>query len=77
MMGTNPLTFSLPTDEEFPFCIDCATSVVQRGKKDEHEVDLLYVTHTATEKAIRDALVDIAKLEDVLQKEPSLIRVED
>ena len=52
-------------------------SVVQRGKKDEHEVDLLYVTHTATEKAIRDALVDIAKLEDVLQKEPSLIRVED
>ena len=32
MMGTNPLVFSLPTDEEFPFCIDCATSVVQRGK---------------------------------------------
>ena len=32
MMGTNPLTFALPTDEEFPFCIDCATSVVQRGK---------------------------------------------
>ena len=32
MMGTNPLTFSLPTDEEFPFCIDCATSIVQRGK---------------------------------------------
>jgi len=32
MMGTNPLTFALPTDEEFPFCIDCATSTVQRGK---------------------------------------------
>jgi len=32
MMGTNPLTFALPTDEEFPFCIDCATSSVQRGK---------------------------------------------
>ncbi len=32
MMGTNPLTFSLPSDEEFPFCIDCATSIVQRGK---------------------------------------------
>ncbi len=32
MMGTNPLTFSLPTDEDFPFCIDCATSIVQRGK---------------------------------------------
>ncbi len=32
MMGTDPLTFALPTDEEFPFCIDCATSVVQRGR---------------------------------------------
>lgn len=32
MMGTNPLTWAIPTDEEFPFCIDCATSVVQRGK---------------------------------------------
>ncbi len=32
MLGTNPLTFSLPTDEDFPFCIDCATSIVQRGK---------------------------------------------
>ena len=32
MMGTNPLTFGLPTDEPFPFCIDCATSIVQRGK---------------------------------------------
>ncbi len=32
MMGTNPLTFSIPTDEEFPFCLDCATSTVQRGK---------------------------------------------
>lgn len=32
MMGTNPLTFAIPTDEEFPFCIDAATSIVQRGK---------------------------------------------
>ena len=32
MMGTNPLTFALPTDEDFPLCIDCATSIVQRGK---------------------------------------------
>jgi len=32
MMGTDPLTIALPTDEEFPFCIDCATSIVQRGK---------------------------------------------
>ena len=32
MLGTNPLTFSMPTDEEFPFFLDCATSVSQRGK---------------------------------------------
>ena len=32
MLGTNPLTFGIPTDEEFPFVIDCATSVSQRGK---------------------------------------------
>lgn len=32
MLGTNPLVFGIPTDEEFPFCIDCATSVTQRGK---------------------------------------------
>lgn len=32
MLGTNPLTFAMPTDEEFPFCLDCATSISQRGK---------------------------------------------
>ncbi len=32
MLGTNPLTIGLPTDEEFPFIIDCATSITQRGR---------------------------------------------
>jgi L-2-hydroxycarboxylate dehydrogenase (NAD+) len=32
MLGTNPLTIGFPTDEEFPFLIDCATSITQRGK---------------------------------------------
>lgn len=32
MLGTNPLTFGIPTDEEFPFVLDCATSISQRGK---------------------------------------------
>lgn len=32
MLGTNPLTFGFPTDEEFPFILDCATSITQRGK---------------------------------------------
>ena len=32
MMGTNPFTFAMPTDEEFPFAFDCATSIIQNGK---------------------------------------------
>ena len=32
MLGTNPLTYGAPTDEAFPFLIDCATSIIQRGK---------------------------------------------
>lgn len=32
MLGTNPLCFGMPSDEEFPFVLDCATSLVQRGK---------------------------------------------
>ena len=32
MLGTNPLTFSMPTDEPFDFVLDCATSITQRGK---------------------------------------------
>lgn len=32
MLGTNPLTFGIPTDEAFPFVLDCATSITQRGK---------------------------------------------
>jgi LDH2 family malate/lactate/ureidoglycolate dehydrogenase len=32
MMGTNPLVFAIPTDEEFPFTNDYATSIIQRGR---------------------------------------------
>lgn len=32
MLGTNPFTFAIPTDEPFPFLLDCATSITQRGK---------------------------------------------
>ncbi len=32
MLGTNPLTFGMPTDEKFPFLLDCATAITQRGK---------------------------------------------
>ena len=32
MFGTNPLTIEIPTDEEFDFCLDCATSITQNGR---------------------------------------------
>lgn len=32
MLGTNPIAFACPTDEEFPFLFDAATSITQRGK---------------------------------------------
>jgi LDH2 family malate/lactate/ureidoglycolate dehydrogenase len=32
MLGTNPLTYGAPTDEQFPFLMDAATSIIQRGK---------------------------------------------
>ncbi|MCL2083744.1 MAG: Ldh family oxidoreductase [Oscillospiraceae bacterium] len=32
MLGTNPLSFGIPTDEPFPFMFDCATSITQRGR---------------------------------------------
>jgi L-2-hydroxycarboxylate dehydrogenase (NAD+) len=32
MLGTNPIAFAAPTDEEFPFLFDAATSITQRGK---------------------------------------------
>lgn len=36
MLGTNPLTFGFPTDEAFPFVLDCATSISQRGKVEHY-----------------------------------------
>jgi L-2-hydroxycarboxylate dehydrogenase (NAD+) len=32
MLGTNPIAFGAPSDEEFPFIYDAATSITQRGK---------------------------------------------
>lgn len=46
MLGTNPLTIGCPTDEEFPFLIDCATSITQRGK-----IEVLARTKTPTSGA--------------------------
>lgn len=43
LLGTNPLTIGCPTDEPFPFLIDCATSITQRGK-----IEVLARTKTPT-----------------------------
>jgi len=36
MLGTNPLVFAMPTDEEFAFTNDYATSIIQRGKIEQY-----------------------------------------
>ena len=35
--GTNPLTLGVPTDEEFDFNLDCATSITQNGKLEYYQ----------------------------------------
>jgi L-2-hydroxycarboxylate dehydrogenase (NAD+) len=32
LLGTNPIAFGVPTDEDCPFLLDMATSITQRGK---------------------------------------------
>ena len=36
MLGTNPLVFGMPTDEDFIFTNDYATSITQRGKIEQY-----------------------------------------
>ena len=36
MMGTNPIVFGMPSSDPFPFVLDCATSVNQRGKIEKY-----------------------------------------
>lgn len=35
--GTNPLTLGVPTDEDFDFNLDCATSITQNGKLEYYQ----------------------------------------
>ena len=51
-------------------------SVSQEGTDARDAVDLIFVTHTACEKNIRGALAELAAMEDMLQTEPTVIRVE-
>lgn len=73
MLGTNPLTFGCPTDEEIPFLIDCATSITQRGKIELYDraekdtpagyaIDDLGNPHTDTKKLLKDLTKGAAAL---------------
>jgi len=73
MLGTNPITFGMPTDEAFPFVLDCATSVTQRGKielydrmgKDIPEgwvIDRQGKTRTDTHQVLEDLVTGQAAL---------------
>lgn len=66
MLGTNPLTFGFPTDEPFPFLLDCATSITQRGK-----IEYFARTGKDTPKGMvldrqGEAMVDSPKILDAL-----------
>jgi L-2-hydroxycarboxylate dehydrogenase (NAD+) len=45
MMGTNPISIGIPTDEDIPFLFDAATSIIQRGK-----IELLARSNTPLQK---------------------------
>jgi L-2-hydroxycarboxylate dehydrogenase (NAD+) len=76
MLGTNPLCFGIPTDEEFPFVIDCATSINQRGKIERYGregidtpkgvvVDHQGLERTDTEGILRDMVLGKCALNPV------------
>ena len=68
MLGTNPLTFGIPSDDAFPFVIDCATSTNQRGKIERYAregiatpqgavIDLNGIERTDTDGILRDMVL--------------------
>ena len=53
-------------------------SVTQRGTKARHEVDLVFLTHTAEERSMRKVIEEVLALDGVSSSSvPSIIRVED
>ena len=68
MLGTNPLCFGIPTNDDFPFIIDCATSINQRGKIEKYAregkqtpkgaiIDETGVERTDSEGILRDLVL--------------------
>jgi len=73
LLGTNPICFGAPTDMEFPFLYDAATSITQRGKievlaRENREtpagwaIDKEGKPHTETEKLLEDLKEGTASL---------------
>ncbi len=73
LLGTNPICFGAPTDLDFPFIYDAATSISQRGKieqyaREEKEtpsgwaIDLEGKEHTDTNRLLTDLVKQTASL---------------
>lgn len=73
MLGTNPLTFGIPTDEDFDFILDCATSATQRGMIEKYAregkelpkgwvIDHLGYSETDPQKVLKDLIKGSAAL---------------
>ena len=73
MLGTNPITFGMPSDDPFPFVLDCATSVSQRGKIEYYDrmgkeipegwvIDRRGETRTDTHRILKDLVSGDAAL---------------
>jgi L-2-hydroxycarboxylate dehydrogenase (NAD+) len=76
MLGTNPLTFGMPTDEDFPFVIDPATSIIQRGKVEVHARSGEPLPEGLVIDSNGDYLTDPNEiLEKILKKEASFLPI--
>jgi LDH2 family malate/lactate/ureidoglycolate dehydrogenase len=73
LLGTNPICFGAPTDMEYPFLYDAATSITQRGKievlaREKREtpagwaIDNEGKPHTETDKLLEDLKAGTASL---------------
>jgi homoserine dehydrogenase len=53
------------------------SSMMQKGKQKNGAVDLVYITHHASEKSIREAVADMVAAEGILANDtkPVVIRV--
>ncbi len=74
MLGTNPLTIGAPTDEEFPFLLDCATSIIQRGKVElNNRIDKPLPENTVINDR-GEIMTDAGKvLEEMLERKAALL----